>query len=1352
MATAMKMSGCMKIVAKMPQTDQDALLARLDQYQADGIPAEQAQMMAARDMLAEIQADREQLFSAIAEQHPDLLTVAKPAPAKTKKQAPFAKSERQVEDRAGISQLAYQGYEKAEVPVVQSTRKLSGLVKKLDEGKLTPEQFELQVRILAQRMREVSAVKDANRILSERQRGADIVREKLIAARRRNELDFDTVEFALWALQQNPAIAEGLGISIREQPENQRGAAGNYSAAAAIMRVFKGVANEGTAVHEILHHTERMMPAEVQNGIRNEWAKQYSKALAEATGEVRDALAKFPEAMAGDQKAQDAVRAAFKDGVLDADLHYQLTNPSEFWAVNATDILRGRYEADSWIGKAKQWLSEMLEKVKGILGARSDAAVLKGLQAVLDGNGQRLSKKMLTDLASFNAIENNQTDTPEFKAWFGDSKVVDENGQPLVVYHSTTADFDTFDTTRRAIGGEGSWFSSTPSSSPATEEGSNIMPVYLSLQNPKVIDLMRESDDVLKKKFIEQGYDGVVMKRDGKIATAVAFYPTQIKSATGNQGTFDPANPDIRRSSRQTEGWILSRDEAGRFRFGAGAKLYKLTALVANNVLDKVGMKPMSTELKRALRKMKLEVERAQSLAAGVAVNLKDIPEDQRKMISDVIEGELAVGITPPQQVLDLAASMQSIMTEQSQELVRLGMLTDEAAARWDGKYLPRFYESKFKDEVNAWLRAAKSLFGRARVMQGIKGDSLKARGMFETIDVADLANYQSMGWEIRDEGYDPATSTEVQVWRDFTRAERDGMGEIRDAMFRFVMGYTRSQRDIALGRLYESLAASYASRTQKEGFVKVPDSLIDDTKVRRYGKLAGMWVPKEIMDHLAAYDESMQNGLFKIYRAGLSKWKEGKTVLNPVSHANNVISNVTMAHFAGVSYWEGWKYAGAVKDFLANNATLQEAKDAGLFGGTFNQAEIVKSMPPQLRALAGMSESKVAKLGEGIWDVLAFTVSWNGKKYGVRPVAQWAYENEDLFFRYLIYRDARKRGLDPDEAVDFSQRYIFTYDDLPKGARLVRDLAVPFFSYTYKVMPVLARTALEYPWRFAAPAAVLYTINAAMYAMAAGADDDDWTELLRRYITDDKYRQKARALEADERQNLPPWMKGYSFTLGVPKAIRLGMDDVTNLPMFLDVSRIFPGGDIADVAANAGGVPLLQPLMPSNPVLSTLAAMLWNKDTFFGKEVVDSNDTRGEATEKRSKWLWQQFTPAIAIGNYHFDRAMNALANAQGKPVDVGFRDYTGLGRDGLPVQPGLTALQAIGVKLRPIDLDMSAKISESQKRRMLSDIQAEIRRLDRLERKGAITPEAAEKERDRQKLKRERLREGLTVDGEER
>jgi hypothetical protein len=38
-----------------------------------------------------------------------------------------------------------------------------------------------------------------------------------------------------------------------------------------------------------------------------------------------------------------------------------------------------------------------------------------------------------------------QTQTPEFRRWFGDSQVVDSDGRPLVVYHGTTADVEAFD-------------------------------------------------------------------------------------------------------------------------------------------------------------------------------------------------------------------------------------------------------------------------------------------------------------------------------------------------------------------------------------------------------------------------------------------------------------------------------------------------------------------------------------------------------------------------------------------------------------------------------------------------------------------------------------------------------------------------------------------------------------------------------------------------------------------------------------------------------------------------------------------------------------------------------------------
>lgn len=294
-----------------------------------------------------------------------------------------------------LTQLSYQGYEKAEVPRVQAARKLSKLIEQHNEGKISDGAFNLQLRILADQMAEVSATKQANRVVGERERGADLVREKLIRARRQGEAEPGMVGFAMWLLDQSPQLANGLGLSMRKPGENT--GAGQYNGFARVVTLFKDNANEGTAVHEILHHTERMMPDDVQRGIARSWSKAFAEATRLATPEQRAALAKVAEAIVGGREAQQAVHKAFRDGVLDYDKHYQLVNASEFWAVNATRILQGRHEADSWIGKAKQWLSELIEKAKGLFGLKSDAPILAGLRAVLDGDGTEVSKLMLSE-------------------------------------------------------------------------------------------------------------------------------------------------------------------------------------------------------------------------------------------------------------------------------------------------------------------------------------------------------------------------------------------------------------------------------------------------------------------------------------------------------------------------------------------------------------------------------------------------------------------------------------------------------------------------------------------------------------------------------------------------------------------------------------------------------------------------------------------------------------------------------------------------------------------------------------------------------------------------------------------
>lgn len=161
-----------------------------------------------------------------------------------------------------------------------------------------------------------------------------------------------------------------------------------------------------------------------------------------------------------------------------------------------------------------------------------------------------------------------QTETPEFKAWFGESKVVDADGKPRVVYHGTREEFSKFEPEGQS---DGLFFTVNPmhaSDYAESIEGSQVLPVYLSIQNPKIVTNQQWYIDGVapNDNLIHDGYDGILIKRheqlEGRSDTWIAFRPEQIKSAIGNRGTFSSENPDIRFAPRGAKPPVgLTRDE-----------------------------------------------------------------------------------------------------------------------------------------------------------------------------------------------------------------------------------------------------------------------------------------------------------------------------------------------------------------------------------------------------------------------------------------------------------------------------------------------------------------------------------------------------------------------------------------------------------------------------------------------------------------------------------------------------------------------------------------------------------------------------------------------------------------------
>jgi GGDEF domain-containing protein len=177
-----------------------------------------------------------------------------------------------------------------------------------------------------------------------------------------------------------------------------------------------------------------------------------------------------------------------------------------------------------------------------------------------------------------------------FRRWFGDSKIVDESGKPKVLLHGTNDTFTRFDLdhkNRADTGwlGTGVYLSDSPGLADAYSRlkrgpgKENIMPMFVKIENPyyatgkdktRLSNVSyeegeaagRDASDAWARQLKARGHDGVILKYDYGDSEYVVFDPAGVKSATGNQGTFDVGNQDIRFQRREDDRTPSSVTEA----------------------------------------------------------------------------------------------------------------------------------------------------------------------------------------------------------------------------------------------------------------------------------------------------------------------------------------------------------------------------------------------------------------------------------------------------------------------------------------------------------------------------------------------------------------------------------------------------------------------------------------------------------------------------------------------------------------------------------------------------------------------------------------------------------------------
>lgn len=513
--------------------------------------------------------------------------------------------------------------------------------------------------------------------------------------------------------------------------------------------------------------------------------------------------------------------------------------------------------------------------------------------------------------------------------------------------------------------------------------------------------------------------------------------------------------------------------------------------------------------------------------------------------------------------------------------------------------------------------------------------------------------------WEVRG-----TKGKDVLLWRDFTKQEREQMGEIDEVRFAVAKTLHGMIHDVETGNYLRYIAEKHARKNEADlppganiaemgrgmsiesmrrsfapdEWVKVPETKVPGTGVAKYGALAGRFVPGPIWNDIRQTIGNRYQPFGELYSEILKAFKISKTALSPGVHMNNVMSNFVMADWHDVGVSDLIRALNVIvrsgKD-PAYKVIINRFDDAGGTGGMFTITELQREqMGPLLDALRAEYQSAGEAVGmtgvtaalhllaKGQWKA-AIAAGSSGKIAGAGRAAARAmidlYQMEDVVFRLAKWMRMKSEGQSDIVAAEAARRSFLDYEINAPWIQIMRQTGFPFISFTYRAVPMLIDIIKNKPWKLMKIGLTYGALNALGYAMSGGDEDK-------------------------ERKALPEEKSGSVWGMGVPKLIRMPWNDAHGSPVFLDIRRWVPVGDVLDLGQTHAAVPLFPALVPSGPV-GLFMEMATNTSQFTGQKIVKDTDSPKEVAMKVSDYIYKSFTPNIPLllGSYSYQSIMDA-------------------------------------------------------------------------------------------------------------
>lgn len=696
------------------------------------------------------------------------------------------------------------------------------------------------------------------------------------------------------------------------------------------------------------------------------------------------------------------------------------------------------------------------------------------------------------------------TESPFFKAWFGKSRMVDKQGQPIAFVHRSYGERDTF--TDADLGKN----TGTPTASLghflARKDVGNVErygPVveqfYIRMEKPKVItqaqfeamgDWSLNKVQAYRKTLMDQGHDGLYIQG---LSWPVVFEGKNIK-AKRNQGTFDatastryslmsdaadlftrfgrqPADPndpfaeENRRLREQDKSiWDKAKREFRR-QFAPGGLLPD--AVFGEKVKRDSEFQAVEFDVRHLARGL----ERAIKADFGVAID--DLPAEQMKRLADALAGKVdptlpedtKVAVVAMRQYIDsLSAEYIGILQQQVRDnLQGADAALIEKITGNIGSYVHRSYQAFddpkwFQKVPTEVLSAARHYLAKGYMEQG---DSKKEAYERAEVKVNEMLKtgtaYDSMESFIA-EGKLGAKDLSVLIKRKSIAPEiRALLGEYSDPRLNFAKSATKMGRLIWNQRFLDRVREDglgvflFEGKDRPAGATVQIAGEASDT----YAPLNGLWTFPDVAQ---AFKDSLgKEQMSDLYRTivrlnGMVKY--GKTVLSPTTAMRNwqsaMFFSLANGHFDLTQMKRSW---AALREQVTQNATgddltyLRKLKQLGVVYDTPYAGEMMALLND-----ARMDELLSGKSGAGF--------KWLRK---INEVAQGFYSFGDDFWKIIGFENEKasliKAGIPADQAEQMAAERIRntypTYSMVGKGINWLRrfPLAGTFVSFPAEII-----------------------------------------------------------------------------------------------------------------------------------------------------------------------------------------------------------------------------------------------------------------------------------------------------------